>query len=161
VTSDILEVGDVHAFNVSPLELQNAETKRVATTGGARNVTFRKEGKARATLKSKEGPARLVDTKGCSTSMAKSTLTNLLGAAMLRRGDSVLAGVHSIPASRRAERLFGATGHGRTKSLTSGLKHEKLASDYDPRADTVVKAFVRMVAARAEAAAAEEVDVAE
>jgi hypothetical protein len=93
--------------------------------------------------------------------LAKSTLNKLLGAAMLRRGDSVLAGVHTIPASRRTERLFGATGNGRTKSLAAGLTHERLASDYDQRADTVVKAFVRMVAARAEAAAAEEVDVAE
>jgi hypothetical protein len=157
VTSDILEVGDVHAFNVSPLELQNAETKRVATTGGARNITYRTEGKKRATLQVKQGPARLVTTKGCHTSMAKSTLNKLLAANMLRRGD----GIHTTPASRRTERLFGATGNGRTKSVAAGLKHERLASDYDPRADTVVKAFIRLLAVRAEAAAAEGFDVTE
>ena len=44
---------------------------------------------------------------------------------------------------------------------TSGEAAHTLASDYDPRADTVVKAFIRLLAVRAEAAAAEDFDVTE
>ena len=40
VTRDILAVGDVWSYGTSPLELQNAETKRVASDVGATNVTF-------------------------------------------------------------------------------------------------------------------------
>eukprot|EP00965_Chrysotila_dentata_P068767 2272310-Pleurochrysis_carterae.AAC.1 len=43
VTRDILEVGDVWAVDLSPLELQNAETKRVATTSGSRRLVLAKE----------------------------------------------------------------------------------------------------------------------
>ena len=39
---------------------------------------------------------------------------------------------------------------GRTKHCSAGLKLEKLAGDgYDPRLDTCLKAFVRLLAARA------------
>ena len=100
---DIMRVGDIHKFNVSPLELQNAETKRVAETGGSRRLTMTASGSARAPLKAKEGPARLVTTKGYSTTMALSTLNKLLAAQILRSGD----GVFSMPESRRRERLFG------------------------------------------------------
>ena len=112
---DILEVGDVWRFNLSPLEPQNAETKRVAETGGSRRLTMTASGSARAPLKSKEGPARLVLTKGYSTTMALSTLNKLLAAQVLRSGD----GVFSIPESRRKERLFGASGAGRTSTHIS------------------------------------------
>ena len=37
-TKDILEVKDVHKYNLSSLELQNAETKRTANTGGSRRM---------------------------------------------------------------------------------------------------------------------------
>ena len=66
---------------------------------------WRDGGTARAPLKSKEGPARLVLTKGYSTTMALSTLNKLLGAQLLRSGEGVI----STPESRRKERLFGAT----------------------------------------------------
>ena len=89
--------------------------------------------------------------------MALSPLNKLLAAQVLRSGD----GVFSIPESRRKERLFGVTGIGRTKALSTGVKIEKLGADYDPRADTCIKAFVRLLAARAEAESAVEVGMEE
>ena len=59
---------------------------------------------------------------------------------MLRKGDGVIA----LPDSRRRERLLQA---GRTK-LTSKVKLETLRSDYNPRLDTCIKAFVRLLAAQ-------------
>ena len=56
------------------------------------------------------------------------------------------------PQSRRAERLFGEEG--RTKRKSTHIKLEKLDTDYDPRLDRgqlCVKAFVRMMAAAANA----------
>ena len=38
VTRDILTVGDIWAYCLSALELQNAETKRIATSGGSRRL---------------------------------------------------------------------------------------------------------------------------
>ena len=58
--------------------------------------------------------------------------------------------------SRRKERVFGATGSGRTKGLSTGIKIEKLGAEYDPREDTVLRALVRMLAETAAAGAAEE-----
>ena len=84
--------------------------------------------------------------------MALGTLRTLLAAQKLRRGDGTVV----MAASRRNERIFGADGRGRSKVLSSGVKIEKLAADYEPRADTCVKAFVRLIAqcaAEGEAAA--------
>ena len=44
VTQDILTVGDVWATDLSPLELQNAETKRVAESSGARRLELSSSG---------------------------------------------------------------------------------------------------------------------
>jgi hypothetical protein len=146
VSRDILQVGCVWAVNVSPLELQNAETKRVAESGGSRRLTLSTEGMMRQPMRGvHEGPARLVKTKGYNTTMAISTLKNMLVGQLLRRGDGVI----SLPASRRHHRLFAAGGAGRTKVMSSGVKIEKLDAGYDPLDDTCIKAFVRLLAARA------------
>ena len=147
VSRDILQVGCVWAVNVSPLELQNAETKRVAESGGSRRLTLLTEGIMRQPMRGvHEGPAaRLVKTKGYNTTMAISTLNNMLVGQLLRRGDGVI----SLPASRRHNRLFAAGGAGRTKVMSSGVKIEKLDASYDPLDDTCIKAFVRLLAARA------------
>ena len=84
--------------------------------------------------------------------MALSTLNKLLATQYLRRGD----GIVSLPASRRKERLFGVSGAGRTSAQSTGVKIEKLGVDYDPKEDTVLKAFVRLLAARAQAEAEAE-----
>ena len=78
--------------------------------------------------------------------MAVSTLNHMLMQQQLRRGDGLVA----IPESRRTERLMCT---GRTKHLSTGLKLEKLncADSYDPRFDTCVKAFIRLLAALATA----------
>ena len=68
VSRDILQVGCVCAVNVSPLELQNTETKRVAVSGGSRRLTLSTEGMMRKPMRGvHEGPARLVKTKGHTT----------------------------------------------------------------------------------------------
>ena len=83
--------------------------------------------------------------------MALSLLNGLLVAKHLRQGD----GLVSIPASRRAERVFGVLGPGHSKLLSLG-KLESADAEYVPRRDTCVKAFVRFLAARAEAEKAPE-----
>ena len=72
--------------------------------------------------------------------MALSTLRNLLATQMLRRGDGVIA----TPDSRRKERLLA----GRTKLASKEVKMEVLMRDYNPREDTCIRAFVRLLAAQ-------------
>jgi hypothetical protein len=68
VTSDILTVGDVHAFRLSRLELHQAHLKRTCSSGASRTLTLRESGKARApALKIAEGPSNLVSTEGYKT----------------------------------------------------------------------------------------------
>ena len=151
VTRDILSVGDIWATGLDPLELQNAETKRVAESSGSRRLEFSKSGQARHPLTSgAQGPAQLVTTVGYSTTTAVSTLKHLLMQNQLRRGD----GLYKVPDSRRTERLME---HGRTKHASTGIKLEKLAlvEDYSPMQDTSLKAFVRMCAGRARQLSAE------
>lgn len=144
VPRDILRVGDVHAVNLSPLELHNAETKRTAQAAASRRLTMASSGETRRPMRgSQEGPERLVPTKGYSTSMALSTLKKLLAQRYLRRGDGIIA----TPESRRKERLFGEHGMGRSSRLCTNVKLEKLRGNkYEPREDTCVAAFVRLLA---------------
>ena len=146
VSRDILRVADVWATDLSKLELQNAVTKRTATAAGSRHLQLSSEGLTRKPMRGTcEGPAQLVKTKGYGTTLALSVLNNLLAAQLLRRGDGIIA----TPASRIKERLFGKTGRGRTTLHNLGVKIEKMGSDYEPRLDTCIKAFVRLLSARA------------
>ena len=149
---DILKVGDVWATDLSPLELQNAETKRVAQSGGSKRLEFTRAGMtvARGLRGDKQGPAKLTQQKQYSTTCALSTMNNLLVTQKLRRGRG--DGPIMYPKSRRAERLFGEVG--RTKRASTHIKLEKLDCDYEPRHDTCVKAFVRRMAQAAETTAA-------
>ena len=143
----ILEVGDVWAVNLSPLELQNAETKRTASSSGSRRLTMATSGQTRPSLRGASGPSNLITTKGCPTTAALSVLKHMLATQVLRRGDGVIA----TPDSRRKQRLFGVHGSGRTKQLAGGIKLEKLRNaDYDPRSDSCIKAFVRLMKEAAE-----------
>ena len=63
-------------------------------------------------------------------------------------------GVQAIE-SRTRERLFGVSGLGRSSRLCAGIKIAKLGDDYDPREDTCVRAFVRLLATTTEGAAGE------
>jgi hypothetical protein len=54
------------------------------------------------------------------------------------------------PASRRSERTFGASGPSHTSAAAPGLQLEARLADYGPRKDTCIRAFVRLLAARAE-----------
>ena len=100
---------------------------------------------------SKDGEQKRTATKGNSTTMSISTLNSLLTTKYLRQGD----GIVSIPATRRAERVFGQHGTGRTKLRGLG-KLESENVDYVPRWDTSLKAFVCELAARAAAEQATE-----
>ena len=87
-------------------------------------------GVLRQPLKSAEGPAKLVETKGYSTTTILSSLKKCEARQQLRRGT---ASGESIPASRVAERVFGVGGPGRSKLLSTGIHIENLGSMYDPR----------------------------
>ena len=153
VTADILEVGDIWAIDLSPLEMQNGGTKGVADKVGARRIEFTAKDTAERQRQGPSktfGPANLTTKSSYSTTTAKSVLRTLLGRQQLRRGD----GIVTMPASRRNERLFGVTGTGRATLASIGIKLENMGKDYNPREDTCVKAFVRQMAARGEAAAA-------
>eukprot|EP00965_Chrysotila_dentata_P256079 6212425-Pleurochrysis_carterae.AAC.6 len=89
-----------------------------------------------------DGPAQMVKTRGYLTTMALSTLKNLLATQELRRGE----GMVSVPESRRNERLFGMTGAGRTNFCSASAQMLKLEQEYQPREDTCVSAFVRLMA---------------
>ena len=149
MSADILEVADIWAVDVSKIELNNAGVKNTAATGGARNLTIAIE---RTTVVPQRscvpGPAALVTTKGYATSCALSTLRKLLGLQYLNRGD----GIYANPISRRRERLFGQWGTGRTKCesrLGSCEAKTGACGGFDPRGDTCLEAFVRLLAARA------------
>ena len=64
---DILKIGNPWAPSSSALELQNAETKRTATSSGAHNLVTRGEGQMRLPPpKDVNGERRIVATKGYS-----------------------------------------------------------------------------------------------
>ena len=150
MTQDILIVGDIWAVDLSPLELLNAVLKRVAEESGSRHIEYCNVEEQRKPLRSgAEGPARLVSTSRMSNTMAVSTMNHILMQNTLRRGD----GEFRVPDSRRTERLLQT---GRTKHLSAGLKQEKVGVEeiYNPRKDSCVKAFARLL--RSEAAAATE-----
>ena len=67
-SQDILEVGDVWAVNLSPLELQNAETKRTASSSGSRRLTTSSSGQMRPSLRGHSGPSNLITTKAWTKS---------------------------------------------------------------------------------------------
>eukprot|EP00966_Prymnesium_polylepis_P290811 6716460-Prymnesium_polylepis.1 len=143
VTQDILSVGDNWAFSLSSLELQNAETKRTASSSGAKNLSLIGLVQQRRSLHIAEGPARLVSSRGNGTTMALSTFRCLEVTKDLRQGDGI--------DSRRSERVFGEGGKGRLSLSSAGLKVEKLGSEYVPADDTCVKAAVRQLEARSKA----------
>ena len=151
VSRDILEVGDVWATDLSKLELQNAETKRTAAQGGSRNLTFRKPSISIAPKRKwAEGPANLVTTVGYMGSCALSTLRKLLGKRYLSQGN----GIWATPLSRQKERLFGG-GSGRTsgkRALKSCAAQHASEAEIDPRVDSCLSAFVRLLAREAAAA---------
>ena len=81
--------------------------------------------------------------------MALGALKNLSAAQLLRRGNGAL----SID-SRRNETLFCQKSTGRVTLARAGIKVEKLDADYEPRKDTCLSAFVRLLAAAVAARAA-------
>ena len=83
-----------------------------------------------------------METKGYATTSAISTFKKVEAVQVLRRGTSEVA---CIPESRVSERLFGEGGPGRSKALSTGLHLSQLGSEYNPRCDTCLRAFVRLL----------------
>ena len=144
VSRDILRVNNTGAVDPSALELQNAETKRVASNGGSRHIVLQKEGQWITPKHSTtEGPSNLIQTKGVTTTSAISTLRKLTAKRYLTEGH----GLYAMPASRRNDRLFGEHAIGRSSASRVAHACMKLVvADYNPRMDTCVKALVRMLA---------------
>ena len=96
-TRDILSIADPWATVLSPLELQNAETKRVAEKGSTKHIEFGKAEGNKALIglrKNKQGPMQLKDRKQYSTTMALCVMKNLLSSQKLRRGMDPRGGPH-------------------------------------------------------------------
>ena len=95
---------------------------------------------SREQIQAREEGGGGTDRKAYCTSMALSTMNNLLVTQRLRRGD----GPFQYPVSRKSERLFGE--HGRSKRKSTRIKLEKLGCEYNPAEDTCIKSFVRLMA---------------
>ena len=89
-----------------------------------------------------EGPGQLVKTSGYAGSMAVSTLKHMLATNRLRRGDDK----YCTPPSRLKERVFGGAGTGRSTRISAGQSKAKREMNYDPRADSVLDAYIRLLA---------------
>ena len=85
----------------------------------------------------------MVPTIGYSTSLAKKTktLATLVAQQKLQLGDGI-DGVTIAPTRRRERMLEG----GRSRGKRVGVKLERVGSDYNPREDSCIKAFVRLMA---------------
>ena len=118
----------------------------MADSSGSRRLVFTGSSTGKARLDSRGAPlGQVVETKKYSTTMAVSTLRNLLSDRALRTGYGIEdLRVRAIE-SRRRERVFGAGGPGRSKAPRA-VKPEKVGDEYDPRTDTAMRAFVRLLA---------------
>ena len=143
ITQSILEVGDVEAFDTSPLEMQNAETKRKARSNGATNRTTIAEGVSQRKPRKKEGPAPRHAVAARAATTATTTFKKLLASSNLQRGKP--GAPAAIPAERRTEKTFGSTGTGRSKPERSGVKLQQTSQEIRPRDDSVLLALTRMI----------------
>ena len=114
---DILNEGNTWALSLSPLELQNADTKRVAHDMGSRRLTLASTCSGTYLVRTDPDNPRIVPTKGLySSTMAISTYTKLVAIQHLRRGD----GIKALRDSRRNARAFGENGAGRLTAPSAG-----------------------------------------
>ena len=143
ITQSILEVGDVEAFDTSPLEMQNAETKRKARSTGATNRTTIPEGVSQRGPRKKEGPPGIHTVAARAATTATTTLKKVVTSTNLQRGKP--GAPATIPAERRTEKTFGSTGTGRSKPERSGVKLQQTSQEISPRDDSVLLALTRMI----------------
>tara|TARA_B100000524_G_scaffold18871_1_gene9734 strand:- start:18 stop:671 length:654 start_codon:yes stop_codon:yes gene_type:complete len=128
ITQSILEVSDVEAFDTSPLEMQNAESKRRARSTCATNRTTILEGLSQRGPRKKSGPAGLYQVAARVATTATTTLKKAVTSINLQRGKP--GAPATIPAERRTERTFGSTGTGRSKPGRSGVKFQQTSQVY-------------------------------
>ena len=94
-----------------------------------------------------QGPRKLVATKGYSTTLALSTMNNILSTQLLRRDSTVVD--FKYPTNRRNDRLFGVYGSGRSTVVGAGGKLEHVGRDRPGQADeTCISAFVHLLRTR-------------
>ena len=86
IAQSILEVGDVEAFDTSPLEMQNAKTKRKARSTGATNRTTIAEGVSQRGPRKKEGPPGLHTVAATTATTATTALKKTVTSNNLQRG---------------------------------------------------------------------------
>ena len=182
ISLHILMYGDITALSISSLELLNALLKRAAKSNSPCRIELseeaaqqRKEAAEReaASDDEEEEPAERVtlQRRAYSTTMSHQVATYVTAQQMLRKDESAIR-------HRRAERLFGENGSGRS-SLVKKQKTEVAAAvaaqeeeqarvlarfvqshgrwddtKVEPHHDTCLKAVVRALKLRAEAAAA-------
>ena len=108
-------------------------------------MTFSESGSRRK--RCSDGTVKEITTKGYHGTAALNTLRKLLAARYLREGQ----GLFATPASRRNARLFGASGR-----VTLPKLECETDGEYDPAKDTCIRAFVRLLAARAAEAATDD-----
>ena len=137
MTRDILAIGDVWAHDISPLELQNTDSKRTVELAGSKHLTTSDTGLTHR--KDKEGVVQSYATKGYSGTAALSTLRKTLGLRKLRENE----GPDALRPSRRAERLFGEKAVGRVTRPKLELVHAEAVER-----QSCVHAFADMIRAR-------------
>ena len=142
----VLEVGDVEAFDTSPLELQNAESKRTARSTGATNHTKIPEGLSQRGPRKKLAAAGLYKVAERAATTASTTLKKVVAIKYLRRGKA--GAPATIPAERRTERTFGSTGTGRAKLECLGVKLQNSRQETSLRDDSVLLALTRIIEER-------------
>jgi len=143
IMQSILEVGDVEAFDTSPLEMQNAETKRKARSTCATNRTTIPEGVSQRGPRKKEGPPGIHTVAARAATTATTTLKKVVTSTNLQRGKP--GATATIAAERRTEKTFGSTGTGRSKPERSGVKLQQTSQEIRPRDDSVLLALTRMI----------------
>ena len=178
ISIHILQYGDITVLNISSLELLNALLKRAARSNSTCRIELSDEA-AKQRVAAQDGDGEEEDEgvepvtlqkKAYSTTMSLQVVTYVTAQQMLRKDELALR-------HRRAERLFGEHGSGRS-SLVKKQKTEVAAAiaaeeeeqrrvlarfvsaggrwddtQIKPHDDTCLKAFVRLLKLRAAASA--------
>ena len=133
----------MEACDTSPLEMQNAETKRKARSTGATNRTTIPEGVSQRGPRKKEGLAGLYKVAARAATTATTTLKKAVASYNLQRDKP--GAPAAIPAERRTEKTFGSTGTSRSKPERSGVKLQQTSQEIRPQDDSVLLALTRMI----------------
>jgi hypothetical protein len=141
VPQAVLAVGDLGAVSLSSLELLNAEVKRTAEGNAPRRLESVAATEATiAPRGGKLGPARRAARAVQTATMATATCAFMTARQYIRRSGEGIA-------RRKVERLFGATGTGRTSLARANERLCRVGGDaaYAPENDTTIAALARIL----------------